>query len=190
MEGDELIRVVILSRTSRTPRVEVWDALTSAARLSKWFLPVEGDLREGGHYSLQGNASGSIRLCRPPERLAITWENAGEVSFVSIELSEDAGTTELRLEHVNCLNEPMWTQFGPGAVGVGWELGLLGLSFTLEAGFEMQLEERMQWPQSEAGKALIAAGTCAWSDAAVVSGEDPEMAKRAAEATRAFYTGE
>ena len=62
-------RVVRLSRTYDAPIADVWDALTNAERISRWFLPISGDLHVGGHYQLEGNAGGEILECDEPNRL-------------------------------------------------------------------------------------------------------------------------
>src|SRR6266508_5865410 len=62
---------------------DVWDALTNAERIPRWFLPISGDLRLGGRYQLEGNAGGTITACEPPRHLAVTWEYGGDVSWVS-----------------------------------------------------------------------------------------------------------
>src|SRR5689334_14505225 len=70
-------RVLVVSRTYPAAREEVWDALTNLTRISKWFLPVTGDLREGGSFQIEGNASGSILKCSAPSSFEITWEYGG-----------------------------------------------------------------------------------------------------------------
>ena len=55
-------RVVVASRAYATSPEDVWDAITDPERLPRWFLPIEGDLRLGGRYQLQGNAGGEIDL--------------------------------------------------------------------------------------------------------------------------------
>src|SRR4051812_25995035 len=62
-------RVVIAERTYHTTPDDLWDALTSAERIPRWFLPIEGDLKLGGRYQVKGNAGGSITRCDPPEAL-------------------------------------------------------------------------------------------------------------------------
>src|SRR5215831_2232401 len=47
-------RVVVASRTYNTTIEDVWDAITNAERIPRWFLPVSGDLRLGGRYQLEG----------------------------------------------------------------------------------------------------------------------------------------
>ena len=66
-------RVVRLSRTYDAPIEDVWDAVTSAERISRWFLPISGDLHVGGHYQLEGNAGGEVLVCDEPNRFRVTW---------------------------------------------------------------------------------------------------------------------
>ncbi|HJZ33003.1 MAG TPA: SRPBCC domain-containing protein, partial [Hyphomicrobiaceae bacterium] len=51
-------RVVIAARSYDAEVAEVWDAMTNAERIPRWFLPITGDLRLGGRYQLHGNAGG------------------------------------------------------------------------------------------------------------------------------------
>jgi uncharacterized protein YndB with AHSA1/START domain len=97
---------------------DVWDAVTAPERLSRWFLPVTGDLRPGGSFQLEGNAGGDILACEPPARLQVTF--GGPTSVVDVRLSADGGTTVLELEH----HVPIEiAQSGAGALfaGPGWD---------------------------------------------------------------------
>ena len=115
-------RVVVASRSYPASIGEVWDALTDRDRISRWFVPVSGDLRLGRRYQLEGNAGGQIVECEPPHHLGVTWEYGGDVSWVEVGLTEDpSGGTRLRLEHVAHVDEGRWEEFGPGPVGVGWD---------------------------------------------------------------------
>src|ERR1022692_1430641 len=49
-------------------------------RFRRWFLPVSGDLRLGGRFQIEGNASGTIERCDPPKGFTATWEYGGAVS--------------------------------------------------------------------------------------------------------------
>ena len=62
-------RTVTISRVYDTPLADLWDACTNPERISRWFLPISGDLRPGGQYAFEGNASGTIERCEPPPRL-------------------------------------------------------------------------------------------------------------------------
>src|SRR5882672_10568138 len=96
---------------------------------------VTGELRLGGRFQLQGNAGGEILRCEPPRLLAVTWEFGGSMSWVTVTLAlEGAGATRLELEHMMPAGGEHWEQFGPGAVGVGWDLTLMGLEWHLAGG--------------------------------------------------------
>lgn len=62
-------RAVEGSRFYSTETDDLWDALTNAERIPRWFLPIRGDLRLGGRYHLEGNAEGTITRCDPPQAL-------------------------------------------------------------------------------------------------------------------------
>ena len=165
-------RAVTLSRSYATTVEDLWDAVTSRERIPRWFLPVSGELEVGGRYQLEGNAGGVITACQPPSRFSITWEFAGDVSWVDVRCSEDvAGGARLTLTHTQHLSGH-WDEYGAGAVGVGWELGLLGLSIHLA-----QPDEPMPDPAAFAaspdGKAIITGSSEGWEQAAVAAGTDP-----------------
>src|SRR3984893_19112152 len=82
-------RVVVATRTYDSDVEDVWDALTNAERIPRWFLPVTGDLRLGGRYQFKGNAGGEITRCEPPRLLAVTWEFGGSVSWLTVQLADD-----------------------------------------------------------------------------------------------------
>jgi len=186
-------RTVIAGRSFATGIDDAWDALTSAERIPRWFSPVEGELKLGGRYQIQGNAGGTITECDPPRRLALTWEFGGGTSWVYVTLSEEeGGSTWLELEHEAIVDpqfEGFWAQFGPGAVGVGWDLSFLGLAEHIETGWDKPPETDTEWPASENGKAYIGASSEGWRDASVAFGTDPAAAKEAADRTFGFYTG-
>ena len=57
-----------------------------------------------------------------------------DVSEVELRLSTvDGGSTRFEFEHTAVVPDEMWAEYGPGAVGVGWDGGLLGLSLHLAA---------------------------------------------------------
>jgi uncharacterized protein YndB with AHSA1/START domain len=182
---------VIAIRSYDTDIGDLWNALTSADRIPRWFMPVEGDLKLGGRFQLIGNASGSIIGCEPPKRLALTWEYAGEVSWVDVTLEpETSERTRLTLEHTAHVPKEFWEQYGPGAVGVGWDLGLLGLALHIDTGASNPPEESAAWMASDDGKAYVRGSGDDWCRAVIANGADPAWAKEAAERTRKFYTGE
>ncbi len=105
---------VILRRSYPAELADVWDALTSAERLPRWFLPVTGDLRLGGRYQFEGNAGGTIEVCRPRELIKATWEYDGETSWVEVRLdTESNGRTMIEIVHEGPVNDH-WRHYGPG----------------------------------------------------------------------------
>jgi uncharacterized protein YndB with AHSA1/START domain len=58
-------KAIVASRTFDTDSTDLWDALTNPERIAPWFSPVSGDLRLGGTYQIEGNASGTITACEP-----------------------------------------------------------------------------------------------------------------------------
>jgi uncharacterized protein YndB with AHSA1/START domain len=183
-------RVLVATRSYDTTIDDLWDALTNAERIPRWFLPISGDLRLGGRYQLEGNASGEITRCDPPRQLELTWEMQGQVSWVVVRLSAAAKRgTMLRLEHIAHVPDDLWHQFGPGAVGVGWDQSLLGLERHVATRGGTGPEDAMAWLSSSEGRAFIRESSEAWCDASIAAGTDPASARAAAEQTTAFYTG-
>lgn len=78
------LKTLLIRRTYNAAPEDVWDALTDPDRLVRWFLPITGDLRVGGRYSLEGNASGRIVRCDPPREIGLTWEMGGGSSDVTV----------------------------------------------------------------------------------------------------------
>lgn len=190
----ESVRAVEGSRFYPTEVEDLWDAMTNAERLPRWFLPIEGDLRLGGRYQLEGNAGGTITRCDPPEALDVTWEFAGNTSWVNVRLAPENDGVRLQLVHSmpkDEASEAHWATYGPGATGVGWDLTFLGLGMFLENGGEaIDREASEAWMTSEAGKVFIRACAESWGRAHAAAGEDAEVAKAMAARTAGFYTGE
>lgn len=183
-------RSVSVIRTYPAAVEDVWDACTNPERIPRWFLPVSGELRVGGHYQLEGNASGRIQRCDPPHSFSATWEFGGDVTWIELRLSAEAdGQTRLELEHIAHVDDERWLQFGPGAVGVGWDLALLGLGRHLSTGATLDPGEAMAWSASAEGKQFVAMSSQEWCAASIAAGTPAREAQAAAERTTAFYTG-
>src|SRR4051812_25681067 len=163
--------VLVATRAYSTTTEDLWDAITSAERIPRWFLPISGDLRLGGRYQLQGNASGEVVRCEPPRNLGLTWEMQGQVSWVNVALTRKSpDSTVLRLEHIANVPGDMWDMYGPGAVGVGWDSALLGLDQMYATGASVSPENAMAWLASDEGKRFIRTSSDAWCDASIAFG--------------------
>jgi len=181
-------RVVTVARSYPDPVEEVWDACTTAERITRWLMPVSGELRLGGRYQLQGNAGGVVESCDPPRSFTATWEYGGEVSWIELHLTPERNGTRFTLEHIAHVDDARWAEFGPGAVGVGWDSMLLGLTMHLESDTSITPVEAMEWLVSPEGVRFVTESSAAWCAAAVAAGEDPAAAEAAAKRTTAAYT--
>jgi uncharacterized protein YndB with AHSA1/START domain len=188
-------RTIVLRRSYDASIEDVWDALTDAERIGRWLTPIAGDLRLGGKYQLEGNAGGEILACDPPKLLRVTWvygENVTEadISEVEVRLSP-AGpeSTLFEMEHAAVVPAEMWGQFGPGAVGVGWDLALLGLGLHLSGG-SVSEADKATWHEKPEGREFIFASSEAWGEANKAAGATEADATAAVAATTAFYAPE
>lgn len=181
-------KVAMARRTYPTDQPDLWDALTNADRIPRWFLPISGDLHVGGRYQLDGNASGVVEGCKEPESFAVTWEYGPMVSWLEVRLTPDGDDTVLELVHEAHVDPDLWGQFGPGAVGVGWDLGLMGLGLHLASGAAVDPGATAAFPLSPDGAEFIRRAAAGWADAAVQDGDEAGSAHEAATRTVAAYT--
>jgi uncharacterized protein YndB with AHSA1/START domain len=181
-------KIAIARRTYPTDQADLWDAVTNPERIPRWFLPISGDLDVGGRYQLEGNAGGVIERCEEPESFAVTWEYGEMLSWLEVTLTPAGDGTVLELAHEAHVDPDLWGQFGPGAVGVGWDLALVGLGLHLESGASVDKAEAAAFPTSPEGVELVRRAASDWADAAVGDGDEPTPAQEAAERTVAFYT--
>jgi uncharacterized protein YndB with AHSA1/START domain len=103
-------RTVQLRARLDAPIEDVWDACTDPTRLATWFLPLAGDLQQGGRFQLEGNAGGTILVCDPPQRLRVTWEygqRPADELELNLAVTRD-GQTLLALEHATVTTEVEW----------------------------------------------------------------------------------
>ncbi|WP_063784427.1 SRPBCC family protein [Streptomyces sp. SBT349] len=183
---------VVLRRSYPYPVEDLWDACTAPERIARWLAPVSGDLRLGGRYQLEGNAGGEVLRCEPPTLISVSWifgeapEGTSEVTVRLTAQETDGGgsATLFELEHAAVPDPSFWDEYGPGAVGVGWDLALLGLDHHLD-GADLPREEEMHLVPE--GRAFILASCERWGEAHVASGVPEADAGRSAGNTAAFY---
>jgi uncharacterized protein YndB with AHSA1/START domain len=178
-----------LQRALDAPIDDVWDAFTNPERIGRWFLPISGDYRLGGRYQFEGNAGGEIIECSRPTRLKVTWvygdPGGAPPSEVVVGLTPDGDDrTILRFEHTAVVPDEFWDQYGPGAVGVGWDGGLLGLALHLAGG---SVADPMAWQISDEGRAFYTRSAAAWGAASTAAGADAETVSRQVANTNEFY---
>nr|WP_221475128.1 SRPBCC family protein [Sphaerisporangium rubeum] len=184
-------RVLTATQTYDAPVEEVWDALTNIERIPRWFLPISGELKVGGSYQFEGNAGGTVERCDAPTSFAATWEFGGQVSWIEVTLTPaPGGGTTFTLEHTAAVDDDMWVQFGPGAVGIGWDMGILGLAGHLGTGASIEPGKAAEeWLASDDGRRFTALSSASWADASIAAGTDEAEARAAADRITAMYTG-
>ena len=127
-------RSLLLRRSYDAPVEDLWAACTDPDRLGRWLAPVTGDLRPGGAFSVEGNATGTVLRCEEPNLLKVTWEYSPEsITEVEVRLAEGPdGGTLFELEHASpaeVVDGLVRAQgpIGPIGIGGGWDLALVAL---------------------------------------------------------------
>ena len=160
---------VLLRRTYDAAPEDVWDAMTDPDRVKRWFLPLTGDLRAGGSFTLEGNAGGDILECDPPRRLKVNW--GGPTSLVELRLTLGAGEdTVLELEHTVPI-EMAGSGAGALYVGPGWDGAFLGLALFLAG---MVTDDPVAAANSPEAQEFSRQSVDAWEAAIVDSGTATE----------------
>lgn len=187
-DGDTVHSTATISQRYSTDVSDLWDAITTADRLARWFGEVTGDLRVGGHYQVTGNASGTIRTCDAPHSFTATWEMFGAVTTITVTVRAEDDGARLTLQHTGAVPAEIWSRFGPGGTGIGWDLGMLGLAHHLRTGGDTPAEQTA-WGRSDDAKAFMAGSSRRWADVAIAAGTAEADARAAEERTTAFFTG-
>jgi uncharacterized protein YndB with AHSA1/START domain len=166
-DGDDMVRVT-MRRIYATGPADLWSALTEPERIARWFMPVSGDLRAGGSFALEGNASGDILECEPPSRLRTTF--GSPESILTLTLTAKGDDTELELDHTVPI---AMAQSVAGAlfVGPGWDGAFLGLGMYVAG-------EAIGDPQQMANDPILVPFTRRsielWTEVVASSGATPE----------------
>ena len=153
-------------------------------------MPITGNLAVDGKYQLEGQAGGTILTCDPPKNFTATWEFGGGVSWIDVTVSaEGPDRARLVIEHIAHVDDH-WEQFGPGAVGMGWDSMVLGLAIHLSTGEAIDPSFGQQWIVTDEGKRFLTLSGEKWRDANVAFGTDPAAAGAMAERCLKAYLGE
>lgn len=189
--GDATVAITLeLAQEYPTTVADLWDAVTTADRLARWFAPVHGELTVGGSYQVEGNAGGVIKTCEPPSRFTATWVMGDPPSLIDVRIEPvDATRSRLRLIHTGDIEAGFWETYGPGAVGVGWDLSLLGLALHIATGAGRPPEVEA-WGASAQAQEFMTESSNRWVAAAIAGGAPEDAARAAGGRTTAFYTGQ
>lgn len=201
---------------------ELWPELTEADRLAQWYGPVEIDPAQSDPtesdpterdltgsesaaatpetdgagartFRTVGGAHGRVLALAPPHQLDLTWEYADNVDRLEIRLDpEEDGTSRLTLQQIARLPEATFDAFGPGAVGIGWDIAILGFVARTGAWRELRLDVPVAspaWLASPEGADIVRAWSIRWAAASVAAGTDEDAARRAENETTRAYGG-
>ena len=183
--------VVTVSQSYHTDTEDLWDAVTNIERIPRWLMPISGDLTVGGSYQLEGQANGTILTCDPPKNFTATWEYGGNVSWIDVSISSDGkDRARLVIDHIIGIDDQIWSEFGPGAVGIGWDSMLLGLAIHLGTGESIDPSFGQQWTGTDDGRRFMTLSGEGWYTANVTRGEDPAAARVLTERSIKAYLGE
>ncbi|PXY18987.1 SRPBCC family protein [Prauserella muralis] len=179
--GGELVSVLLRRRYDA--RVDdVWEAITDPGRLRRWFAPVSGELKVGGQFEVENNASGEILACERPSLLRLTY--GGEVSVVEVRLAADENDdTVLELEHTVPL-EIAGSVAGALYVGPGWDIPFLGLENFLRGDAP---DDLTAWENSEDVQKFSQHAVSAWATAAENAGGAPDAIEAGRQAALAQF---
>ena len=119
--------------------------------------------------------------------MSSTWESGDDVGRIEVRFTPDGGSTVLTVDHVGHRDDAFWTEFGPGAVGVGWEMMLLGLSGHLGAPGVPTPDAAAAWTATPQAHRFVADSSARWAAAHVAAGADPAAAAASADRTTAAY---
>ncbi len=183
--------VVTVSQSYHTDTEDLWDAVTNIERIPRWLMPISGDLTVGGSYQLEGQANGTILTCDPPKNFTATWEYGGNVSWIDVSISSDGNDrARLVVDHIIGIDDQIWSEFGPGAVGIGWDSMLLGLAIHLGTGESIDPSFGQQWTGTDDGRRFMTLSGEGWNTANVTRGEDLAAARALTERCIKAYLGE
>jgi hypothetical protein len=82
----------------------------------------------------------------------------------------------------------MWALYGPGAVGLGWDMALLGLGMHVQTGEPVDPEVATGLNFMPEGRAFLRLAADGWRDAAVTDGDEHGAATASADTAYAAYT--
>ena len=154
----------------------------------RWFLPISGDLRPGGRFAFEGNASGTISRCEPPRRIDATWEAGGQTSWVELRLRRSRAAARVSRSSTSRTSP---TTCGPSSArapsGSAGTAPCSGLTLYLDGGERPESIEA--WSASDEGRAFYSQASERWVQASVDAGTPSGEAQAAGERVTGFYTG-
>jgi uncharacterized protein YndB with AHSA1/START domain len=97
-------RVAVLTRTYDTTIEDLWDACTNPERLSRWYVPVTGELRLGGTFQQVHMGAGTIVACDAPHFFKVSLGGGADEIEVRLAPGADEGTATIELQHATTID--------------------------------------------------------------------------------------
>jgi uncharacterized protein YndB with AHSA1/START domain len=148
LRTDDGTGIVRMEDRFRTGIDDLWSAITTPERLSRWYGDVDGDLRLGGRFHLRIpnalEASGHVDTCEPPHRLVVKLRDTDpqpgqpEETVIEATLTADGDHTLLVVEDRGLPSHLLH------AYGAGVQIHFENLDAYLEGRDRSDIEARWQ----------------------------------------------
>ena len=126
---------VVFDRVYDTDAADLWETLTDPERLARWFARVDGDLREGGRFTIHFDDDDvpecRITSCDAPRGYRWEWSHATHTSLVTVAVEPAGEGARLHLTHTRLSSS------SAAGYAAGWDVYLRRLD-ELVAGREVQ----------------------------------------------------
>jgi uncharacterized protein YndB with AHSA1/START domain len=121
---------VQLVRDFSTDAADLWEAVSTPERVSRWFGRVEGGFAVGSPFTLhfdEGTADFEVVTCAPPSGASVRWKRSDGSSLVTVAVaSTGTSSSRLVLDHVEV---PL---ADAARYATGWHWHLSGLRVEVE----------------------------------------------------------
>lgn len=141
-------------RRFSTPVETMWPLLATADGLRTWFpSAVTGELRRGGDFSIENNASGRVLRAEPPIMFRLSWIYQDNYSELELRLgSTDDGGCVVEIEHLmtaeDSVRAGMSLSEGLIAGGTGWDFTLELLDRHVRGALDPSTAAQVNWEPS------------------------------------------
>jgi uncharacterized protein YndB with AHSA1/START domain len=147
-DGEVAIR---FERHYDTDPADLWESVTKADRLARWFAPIEGELSPGGGFAIlfeDNHVPGCVvESCDAPRSFSWSWPQTEGPGLITVTVAADpAGGSLLTLVHTGLVAH------SAPEYGAGWQ----GYVLALEA-FVAGAEKRDWWTDFGDAKGAYAA---------------------------------
>lgn len=176
---------------------DIWGALAKPEKIAHWMRPVSGKLAKGGEYTIGDLASGTVLICEPKRRLALTMQRLSAQQRIEVAFSEvgkgKAKTRNLTVKvtaKMSDLPPGAWQKSGPALVAIGWELLAKSLFAYLDDPTNPPTAGAFaNYAASADGRDYLNAAFMAWRHAALAGGESGDIMDAAPISLLGLYSG-